>query len=109
MKAAIKAFLCGLALCLPSPALSAGESPVRIFDTGELTLDRYTVVERLWTGTWRAAFWIPTHGDAGSAIADLTSKAADLGADGVVNLHCVNDTGGIGRGYYCYGLAIKIR
>ena len=92
------------------PAL-AGESPppVRIYDTGELTLDRYTVVERLWTGTWRAAFWIPTHRDASAAIDALASKAADLGADGVVNLHCVNDPGGIGRGYYCYGLAIKLK
>jgi uncharacterized protein YbjQ (UPF0145 family) len=109
MRAAIRRFLCALALCLPSLVHSAGESPVRVFDTGELTLDRYTVVERLWTGTWRAAFWIPAHRDAGSAIDALTSKAADLGADGVVNLHCVNDTGGIDRGYYCYGLAIKLK
>jgi hypothetical protein len=93
-----------------SPAL-AGEPkpPVRIFDTGELTLDRYTIVERLWTGTWRASFWIPAHRDAGSAIDALTSKAADLGADGVVNLHCVHDAGGIDRGYFCYGLAIKFK
>jgi hypothetical protein len=94
---------------LPAFAGEAADAPVRIFDAGELTLDRYTVVERLWTGTWRAAFWVPTHDDAGSAIAALTSKAADLGADGVVNLHCINDAGGWGSGYYCYGLAIKLR
>lgn len=87
----------------------AQDRPIRIFDTGELTLDRYTVVERLWTGTWRASFWVPTHDDPSSAIAALTSKAADLGADGVVNLHCVNDSGGFGSGYYCYGLAIKLK
>ena len=92
------------------PAL-AGEPapPVRIFDAGELTLDRYAVIERLWTGTWRAAFWIPAHRDASSAIDALTSKAADLGADGVVNLYCLNNAGGIGRGYTCYGLAIRLR
>ena len=88
--------------CAQNPA-------VRIYDTGELTLDRYTVVERLWTGTWRASFWVPTYDDPSSAIAALTSKAADLGADGVVNLHCVNDSGGWGGGYYCYGLAIKLK
>lgn len=87
----------------------AENAPVRVFDAGELTPDRYTVIERLWTGTWRASFWIPTHDDAGSAIAALTSKAESLGADGIVNLHCVNDAGGWGGGYYCYGLAIKLK
>ena len=82
---------------------------MRVFDTGELTLDRYTVIERLWTGTWRASFWVPTPDDAASATAALTWKAADLGADAVVNLHCVNDVGGWGGGYYCYGLAIKLK
>jgi hypothetical protein len=106
---AIGTFLCGLALGLPSLLHAEGKGPVPVYDTGELTLDRYSVVERLWTGTWRASFWIPAHDDASSAIAALTSKAADLGADGVVNLHCVNDSGGWGRGYYCYGLAIKLK
>jgi hypothetical protein len=87
----------------------AGVAPIRIYDAGELTLERYTVVERLWTGTWRASFWVPTHNDPSAAIDALTSKAADLGADGVVNLHCVNDAGGWGAGYYCYGLAIKLK
>jgi hypothetical protein len=94
---------------MAASAASAQDRPIRIFDTGELTFDRYTVVERLWTGTWRASFWVPTHVDPSSAIAALTSKAADLGADGVVNLHCVNDVGGWGGGYYCYGLAIKLK
>ena len=29
--------------------------PVRVIDAGELTLLSYTVVQRLWTGTWRSA------------------------------------------------------
>jgi hypothetical protein len=86
----------------------AGTAPIRIYDAGELTLERYTVVERLWTGTWRASFWVPTHRDPSAAIDALTSKAADLGADGVTNLHCVND-GAWWAGYYCYGLAIKLK
>jgi hypothetical protein len=90
-------------------ALAQGNAPIRVFDAGELTPDRYTVIERVWTGTWRAPFWFPSHDDGGAAVAALTSKAANLGADGVVNLHCLNDTGGWGGGYYCYGLAIKLR
>jgi uncharacterized protein YbjQ (UPF0145 family) len=101
--------LAAIACALTVSTVGAQDTPVRVFDTGELTLDRYTVIERLWAGTLRASFWVPTHDDPGSAIAALTSKAADLGADGVVNLHCVNDAGGWDGGYYCYGLAIKLR
>ena len=90
-------------------AQEAAASAVRVFDVGELTLDRYTVVQRLWTETWRASFWVPTHDDSASAISALTSKAANLGADGVVNLHCLSDAGAWGGGYYCYGLAIKLK
>lgn len=106
----LTAVACLLLLPLAGPLLAAElAAPVRVFDAGELTLDRYTVVKRLWTGALRASFWIPAYDDPGTAIAALTSAAADLGADGVVNLHCLNDTGGWGGGYTCYGLAIKLK
>jgi hypothetical protein len=87
---------------------STTASPVRVFDAGELTPDRYTVVERIWTGTWRTLFWIPVHDDAGAAVAALTDKARSLDADGVVNLHCLNDGSWLG-GYYCYALAVRLK
>lgn len=83
--------------------------PVRVFDAGELPPNRYTLIERIWTSTWRAPFWFPSDEDAAAAAATLIDKAAQLGADGVVNLHCVNDTNAWGDGYYCYGLAIKLK
>ena len=90
-------------------ALAADAEQVRVFDATELPVDRYTVVKRIWTQTWRSAFWVSTYDDASDAIAALTSKAADEGANGVVNLHCLNDTSGWGSGYFCYGLAIKLK
>ena len=91
-------------------AVAAAEpAPVRVFDAGEMALASYTVIKRLWTGSWRASFWIPAHSDAGTAIAALTAEAGNLGADGVINLHCLNDSGGWGGGYTCYGLAIKLK
>jgi len=104
------AVTCLLLLSLAGPVTAAEpEAPLRVFDAGELTLDRYTVVKRLWTGALRASFWIPSYDDAATAISALTSKARDLGADGVVNLHCLNDNTGWGGGYICYGLAIKLK
>ena len=96
-------------LSLLAAAAAAEPPPVRVFDAGELALARYTVVKRLWTGSWRASFWIPSPSDAGTAISVLTAEAGSLGADGVVNLHCLNDSGGWGGGYVCYGLAIKLK
>lgn len=108
--AKVAAAVLGCVLCVAvGSARAADAAPVRIFDATQLTLDRYTVMQRIWSGTWRSVFWVSTYGDASDAIAALTSKAAAAGADGVVNLHCLNDTGGWGGGYFCYGLAIKLK
>jgi uncharacterized protein YbjQ (UPF0145 family) len=90
-------------------AHGADAAQVKVFDATQLTLDRYSVVTRVWTQAWRSAFWVPEYGTAADAIDALISKAAGAGADGVINLHCLNDTGGWGSGYICYGLAIKLK
>jgi hypothetical protein len=82
---------------------------VKVFDATQLTQDRYTVVTRIWTQSWRSAFWVPEEDKVEDAIAALTSKAADEGGDGVTNLHCLFDPGGLSSGYFCYGLAIKLK
>ena len=88
----------------------ARDAPVRVFDATELTPDRYTIIKRLWVESWRSAFWVPSHDDSGAAIAALTAEAARLGADAVTNLACLNDSRAwVARGYFCYGLAIKLR
>lgn len=107
----ITALVCLALLAAGANALDAAAETggVRVFEAGELSLDRYTVIERLWTGTWRAAFWLPSYDDAGAAITALTNEAGRLGADGVTNLHCLHDSGGMSGGYICYGLAIKLK
>jgi len=105
----LAAVLAALAFGAAPGADAVEPAPVRVFDAGELTLARYTVVERLWTGTPRASLWIPEYDDAAAAIAALTAKARDLGADGIVNLHCLNDGGAWGASYLCYALAIKLK
>ncbi len=106
----VAAVTCLLLLSVAGPVTAAEPAaPLRVFDAGELTLDRYLVVKRLWTGALRASFWIPAYDDAATAITALTSEARSLGADGVVNLHCLNDNTGWGGGYTCYGLAIKLK
>lgn len=68
--------------------------------------------EVVWVESWRSAFWVPVHGESGAAIAALQAEANSLGADGIVNLNCLNEGGGWFTGkdaYFCYGNAIKIK
>ena len=83
-------------------------SPIRVYEASELSLASYTVVKRIWAGTWRASLWVPAHTELADAIEALKAKAADAGADGVVNLHCLNEAPWDDR-YFCYGLAIKLK
>ena len=108
--AKVAALVLSCALCVAAgSARAADAASVRIFDATQLSLGRFTVVKRIWTDTWRSAFWVSTYDATADAIAALTSKAADAGADGVINLHCLNDTSGWGGGYFCYGLAIRLK
>lgn len=98
------------ALCASlGPALAADAAEIKVYDATQLTLDRYTVLKRIWTQTWRTAFWISNYDERDDAVAALISRAADEGADAVINLECLNDKGGWGGGYFCYGLAIKLK
>jgi hypothetical protein len=91
-------------------AAAQGGAP-RVYKVGEITLDRYTVIERIWVDSLRSAFWVPTHADERAAIEAVMSEAARLGADGVVNLHCLNASGGFPplAGQFCYANAIKLK
>ena len=105
--------LAALVLAIPGAFAVAQDSPepppqIRIYDAGELTLDRYTVIKRIWAGTWRASLWVPTSRDRSAAIDAIKSAAADAGADGVVNLHCLTDSFWSDE-YFCYALAIKLK
>jgi len=109
-RARIAATVLACAFCFATASAAAAEAAwVQVFDATQLSLDRYTVVKRIWTDTWHSAFWVSNYNEKADAIAALTSKAADEGADGVINLHCLNDTGGWGGGYFCYGVAIKLK
>ena len=96
---------------VPHLVAAAQSGAPRIYKVGEITLDRYTVIERIWVGSLRTAFWLPTHADEQSAIETVMSEAARLGADGVVNLQCLNEPGGLPplRGHFCYANAIKLK
>src|SRR5262249_54757180 len=89
----------------PAPA-----APLRVYDATELTPDRYTVIQRVWTGSWRSALGYPEHADSGAAIGALSAEAGRLGADGLTNLSCLEDPrAGLGGGPLRCGRASQAR
>ena len=107
---ALAGALCAAAVANAMAQEPAQQAPLRVYDATELTPDRYTVIKRLWVESWRSAFGIPAHADSSAAIAALSAEAAKLGADAITNLSCLNDRRGwLDRGYFCYGLAVKLK
>ena len=101
----------GLLLGSISIAFAQGSAGPRIYQVGEITFDRYTVLERIWVDSWWASFDVPVRADEAAAIEALKQEASRHGADGIVNLHCLNDSRALfGRaGHFCYANAIKLK
>ena len=105
---------CILALASVAASLSsvslAGER-VQVYDSTQIALDSYTVIKRMGVSDWKSAFRIAGYSDEAQAREALLAQAAQVGADGVVNLHCLSQTDRVWNpaGYYCYGNAIKLK
>lgn len=82
-----------------------------VYDATQLAFDRYVLVKRVGIDGWRSAFNIPGHPDLASATQAVLSEAAQVGADGVINLTCFDQTDAVFKpaGYYCYGNAIRLK
>ncbi len=89
-------------------------SELKIYALGEISVSRYEVVGRPWADSWRSAFWVPTFPSQEQAIAALQTEAASRGADGLLNVNCLDQ----GRwswssktepAFLCYGIAIRVR
>ena len=87
---------------------------VKIYDLGEISSSRYEVVGRPWVDSWRSAFWVPTFPSQEQAIVALQTEAARRGADGLLNVNCLdqgrwNWSSNTEPAFLCYGIAIRVR
>jgi uncharacterized protein YbjQ (UPF0145 family) len=102
--------MAALAMLFSANVAAQGRPAVPVYDSTQVALDRYTVIRRLGVQGWQSGYSIPSHRDATSAAEALLEEAARLGADGLVNLYCVNRSDRLrGEGHYCYGSAIKLK
>jgi hypothetical protein len=102
--------------CASTPP-SGGESradAVKVYELGQIAVNRYDVVSHIWADSWRSATGMPLHPNEGQGVASLRAEAARLGADGLVNVVCLDQ----GRpnwwsspapAYLCYGIAVRVK
>src|SRR4249919_2825476 len=115
----VSAFVAGAVFALAGAtgnAQSGGEqraSELKIYTPGEINVSRYEVVGRPWVDSWRSAFWLPTFPSREQAIAALQTEAARRGADGLLNVICLDQghwkwSSNTEPAFLCYGIAIRV-
>lgn len=94
-----------------SASQTAPAAAVPVYDSTQVALDRYTVLKRIGIDDWRSAFRIRGHSNLESAQLAIVNEAGRLGADGVINLTCFDQTDRIFNpaGFFCYGNAIRLK
>jgi hypothetical protein len=106
------AALSGCASVPPEVAKRATE--IKVYETDQLPVYRYDVVRRIWVDSWRTALVTPTFPTREDAVAALQTEAAVAGADGLINVICLDQRRGrwFARGepaILCYGNAIRVK
>lgn len=111
-KKLVRALACGAALIATAlPAAQAADRTVTVYDATQLALGSFVVVERIGAQGWRSAFGVPGHRTEQAAQSAVLARAAQAGADGVINLKCMAQTDRLFNpaGHYCYANAIRLR
>ena len=84
-----------------------------MYESTQLAQGQYELVRRLWVDSWRTAFWVPSYSSQAAGIAALRAEAAHLGANGLINVDCL-DQGHPAWSWsrepatICYGNAIRV-
>ena len=117
MRAALAAVAaCVLAGCASAPQgdPAARSDSVRVYELGQISLSSYDVLSHIWADSWRSATGMPLHASEAQGVASLRDEAARLGANGLVNVVCLDQ----GRmnwwaspspAYLCYGVAVRVK
>jgi len=100
--------------CIAQSDVEQRAPQLRIYAYGEINVSRYDVVGRPWVDSWRSAFWVPTFPSQEQAIAALQTEAARRGADGLLNVNCLDQgpwkwSSNTEPAFLCYGIAIRVR
>lgn len=99
-----------LAACSSGSMRGASDiSQVQVYRSMQLTPTRYTVVKRIWVDGLRSNFTYPSFDSEQAGIDAMRHQAARFGANGILNVICLDPSGGKSKGgLLCYGDAIRV-
>jgi hypothetical protein len=107
---------CALAGCasVPQGQAEAAAADIKVYKLGDLPSGSYEPVAHVWVDSWRTAFWAPTYATEDEAVSSLRTEAARLGANGLVNIVCLDQntpakSANAAPAILCYGYAIRVR
>lgn len=107
-------YMLGAGIGIAQDDVDQRASQLKIYTFGEINMNGYEIVGRPWVDSWRSAYSAPTFPSQEQAIAALRTEAARRGADGLLNVSCLDQ----GRwkwfsntepAFLCYGIAIRAR
>lgn len=114
--ASIASLALALAGCasVPQGDIDSRAAEIRVYKPPELSGTVYESVGHVWVSSWRTAFYPPTYPSDDEAVRSLRAEAARLGANGLVNIVCLDQnvpakSGNSAPAILCYANAIRVR
>ena len=100
----------GCASKAPPPKSKVAPSEVKVYQTPDLLMSQYTLIEHVWIDSWRTNFTFPTFDTEADGMDAMKRVASDAGANALINAICID-----GRPkpsdkavLYCYADAIRV-
>jgi len=94
----------------PPPKSKVAPSEVKVYQTPDLLMSQYTLIEHVWIDSWRSNVTFPTFGTEADGMDAMKRVASDAGANALINAICID-----GRRkpsdnaeLYCYADAIRV-
>jgi hypothetical protein len=99
---------------VPQAELDQRATEVKVYRMDQNVGRSYDVVGRVWGDSWRSALIVPTSPTEDAAIGALRAEAVRLGADGLVNVSCLQQppsfwSSSAAPAILCYAIAVRFR
>jgi hypothetical protein len=102
------AALAGLAGCATGgPEAQVPPDRIPVHESVTSAPPRYEIVKRLWSESWRSAFFVPSYASVEEGAAHMRSRAADLGGNGVINFGCYRRSAAADAPLACNGTIVR--
>ena len=67
----------------------------------------FTVIKRVWVGSWRSAFGVPSYATREEGASAFREIAASLGGNGVINFGCYRKSEKPDASFACNGTVVR--